>query len=626
MTLLLRHRWLPILVLVLVAATSMPGAARGTDPGPVRPDQFLADVKFLASDDLAGRGNGTPGLEKAAAFIADRFKRLGLEPGGDGGTWFQPFELVTGLKVGTANQLTLAGPGATLTLALGRQYYPLSYVPADDATRPAVMLGALPVVFAGFGISASALGYDDYKDVDVTGAAVLVFSHEPQENDPASRFDGRSPTVHASLINKAMAARAKGAKVLVVVQDPSHDRDEAGYASWAKDPQAEELGIPVLRVERAAALGALGRFDLDALARAIDTDLVPRSRVLDGVTVGYTETLQKERHTVRNVVGILRGHDRARADEAIVIGSHYDHLGLGGRHSMSPQLTGEVHNGADDNASGTSAMLEIARAAAASRAAFPRTLVFVAFAGEELGLLGSAHYVDAPAVPLERTVAMLNLDMVGRPRGRVLLSGLEVTPDYRPVVDDAGTGLGLEIRPFQEGAGVGSSDDTSFLLKKVPAIGFFSGFHEDYHRPTDDWQKIDPAGGTAVANLAYRIAQRIAARTDRPAVVAVEPAQGHGSPSAAPSGGGYGPYFGSVPDFGENAEGVKFAEGRENSPAAKAGLRKGDIMVSFDRQPMKTLYDFTYALRTKAPGDVVDVTVLRGAERGTVTVTLSSRP
>ncbi len=603
-------------LLLLVAAV---GAA---PTGPVRPEAFIADVKALASDELGGRGNGTPGLEQAARFIADHFKQIGLEPGGDDGTWFQPFELVTGLKVGTTNQLTIAGPRGAEHLVLGTDYYPLSMAGAAAATTA----GRVPVVFAGYGISAASLGYDDYAGVDVSGRAVLIFSHEPQENDAKSTFDGRSPTIYSSLINKAMAARSKGARVLIVIQDPTHDRDEANYAGWTKDPQAEDLGIPVLRAARADVLPALGSIDLDALARAIDKDLSPRSRVLDAVQVDYTEALEKDRRLVKNVVGVLGGSEPARADEAVVIGAHYDHLGLGGQHSMSPQLTGQIHNGADDNASGTAAMMEIARAAAADRQAFPRTLVFVAFAGEELGLLGSAYYLEDPAVPLERTVAMINLDMVGRPRGRVMVSGLDSTPDYRPVVDAAARSIRLEVKPFQEGAGVGSSDDTSFLLRKIPAIGFFSGFHEDYHRPTDDWDKIDAEGGAAIANLAFDIARQVASRRDRLTFVTVEAAQGHGSGTGAPSGGGYGPYFGSVPDFGESAEGVRFAEVREGSPAAKVGLRRGDVMVSFDRQPIKTIYDFTFALRNKAPGDEVEVTVLRGGARVTVTVMLGTRP
>jgi hypothetical protein len=296
---------------------------------------------------------------------------------------------------------------------------------------------------------------------------------------------------------------------------------------------------------------------------------------------------------------------------------------------MSPHLAGQVHNGADDNASGTAALIEIARAAAADRSRFPRTLVFVAFAGEELGLIGSAHYVNDPALSLDDTVAMLNLDMVGRPRGRILVSGLETAPAVEPDVKAAAAAVqGLEIKQFQEGAGVGSSDDTSFALKRIPAIGFFSGFHSDYHRPTDDWQDIDRAGAANVATLAYELAARLAARPDRPAYVAAVGPAGHGTAPAGDAGsvGGYGPYFGSVPDFGDADGGVKFAEVRENSPAAKAGLKAGDVLVEFGGKPIRTLYDFTYLLREREPGDEVEVKVMRGDQPLIVTVLLTTRP
>jgi Zn-dependent M28 family amino/carboxypeptidase len=201
-----------------------------------------------------------------------------------------------------------------------------------------------------------------------------------------------------------------------------------------------------------------------------------------------------------------------------VIGAHYDHVGLGGRLSVTPERTGEIHNGADDNASGTSSILEIARVAAAERSRFPRTLIFIAFAGEERGLLGSAHYVTSPTVPLENTVAMLNLDMVGRSNGSVDVSGLEAAPSLDDDFAAASRAVpGIETR--HEGPGAGRSDDSSFLDHRIPAINFFTGFHRDYHRPTDDWDKIDAPGTARVATLALEFAARIAERQSRPEFV-----------------------------------------------------------------------------------------------------------
>jgi hypothetical protein len=593
------------------------------------PEAYLKHVKYLASDELAGRGNGTKELEKAGDYIAAQFAAIGLKPGAPGGTWFQPFEIVTGLTIGQGNQLTVRTGTQRVGLELGRSYYPLSATSNDSARTVSYEINNVPLAFAGYGIDAKQHSYNDYANIDVKDKAVIVFSHEPQENDPDSKFAGRQLTRYSTLLEKAMTARNRGAKALLVVTDPTHDTNQGNYAGFAKDPQAENYGLPVLRIDRERVLPLLKAWELDALAKDIDRDLKPRSRDLPGAAVDYVEHLAKTRRKIRNVIGVLPGSDAVRAKEAVVIGAHYDHLGLGGRHSLSPELAGQIHNGADDNASGTAAVIEMARAASANRKRFPRTTVFVAFAGEEIGLLGSAQYVSHPAIPLAQTIGMINLDMVGRSQGNILLSGLDASPSLNADVDAAAkVASGLTVKRFQEGAGVGSSDDTSFAVKKIPALGFFSGFHSDYHRPGDDWQKIDAAGAVQVMTLAFELAARISEKAQRPEFVPVQSSHTPASSSGGDAGaiGGYGPYFGSVPDFGESDKGVKFAEVRETSPAGRAGLRGGDVMVEFDGKATNTLADFTFALRDKRPGDVVQVKVLRNGQPLTVMVTLSTRP
>jgi hypothetical protein len=338
---------------------------------------------------------------------------------------------------------------------------------------------------------------------------VLIFSHEPQETDANSPLNGNRPMPQTTVYKKAEAALTRGARLLIVVSDPTHMRDLGLYHAFDVAPDIDEAGLPLLRVRRDEIQPLLDSWSLDASARQIDRDLRPRSRLLKDATVEYTEYLARNRRTVRNVVGVLRGSDPARAREAIVIGAHYDHVGLGGRLSVTPERAGEIHNGADDNASGTASVIEIARAAIADRTRFPRTLIFVTFAGEERGLLGSAHYVRSSApVPITNTVAMLNLDMVGRSRGAVDISGLDNGPLKSDLMAAAQTLGGLEIK--QEGPGAGRSDDSSFIDAHVPAINFFTGFHADYHRPSDDWDKIDKAGTARVATLALEFAARLA--------------------------------------------------------------------------------------------------------------------
>jgi peptidase M28-like protein len=497
--------------LVLVAATTL---VRGEKE--IEPDTLLGHIKFLAADDLKGRGNGSEGLERAADYIADQFKSAGLQPGVNGG-WFQPFELNAGLSIGPTNTLSISARGRTVSFTLGTSYYPLAATGSDKT--PSAKLDQLPIVFAGYGLAVPQIGYDDYAHIDVAGKAVLIFTHEPQEHDASSRLNGMRAMPQTSLNAKAQLALSKGARMLIAVSDPTHRYDEGQFSLFKSDPDADDQGIPVLRVRRTEMQPLLDVWRLDAIARQIDMDLVPRSEVLAGATADYVESLSKNRRTVRNVVGILPGSDPARAREAIVIGAHYDHVGLGGRLSVTPDRVGEIHNGADDNASGTASIIEMARVAADERPRFPRTLVFIAFAGEERGLLGSAYYAGHATFPIENTVAMLNLDMVGRARGQVDISGLEASPSMEADLKAAsGTyGGGLEIK--RAGPGAGRSDDSNFIDRRIPAINFFTGFHADYHRPTDDWEKIDAAGTKRVATLALELAARLAERTTRPEFV-----------------------------------------------------------------------------------------------------------
>jgi hypothetical protein len=506
-------RKLFVAVALLVACSAYLGAE-------ITPDRLLGHIKFLASDELKGRGNGSEGLERAADYIAARFKDAGLEPGGKGGGWFQPFELIAGLTVGRANGLTIEQDGRRVRLALGAGYYPLAAPANENADVPSTSLNDLPLVFAGYGLVVPAMDYDDYASVDVNGKAVVILSHEPQERDPNSRFNGTRPMQQTTLQAKAAAARSRGARALLVVGDPTHQTDEANYGLFADDPDAENHGIPVLRISREQMKPFIDAWGLDNIARLIDGDLRPRSTMLRGATVDYIEHLARNRRTVRNVIGVIRGSDPARAREAIVIGAHYDHIGIGGRLSVTPELAGEIHNGADDNASGTAAIMEIGATIMQQRQRFPRTIVLIAFAGEERGLLGSAHYVTDPTVPVADTIAMINLDMVGRARGGVDVSGLELSPSMEEDLRAAAKAAGDELQIRRQGPGAGRSDDSSFIDRRIPAINFFTGFHPDYHRPGDDWDKIDAAGTQRVATLALELAARLAARSERPEFVA----------------------------------------------------------------------------------------------------------
>jgi hypothetical protein len=339
----------------------------------------------------------------------------------------------------------------------------------------------------------------------------------------------------------------------------------------------------------------------------------PQSFLLDGQRLIGRTDIERQEATVRNVIGILEG-SRPHADEAVVIGAHYDHLGSGGQGSAAPGST-EVHNGADDNASGTAALMEIARNLVAGRDQVGRTVIFIAFTGEERGLLGSAHYVQNPIVPLEKTVAMLNLDMVGRlDDNKLIVNGTGTAKEFDAWVDQLNERHGFEISKSE--GGFGPSDHTSFYAEEIPVLHFFSGLHPDYHKPSDDFQHLNIEGMRRIAEFVAAIARQIATAQARPIHVAV----GQERVAAGPTGTR--PYFGSIPQFPDPGDGYALSGVTPESPAARAGLKAGDKIVRLGEYKIGNLEDFDGALRKFNAGDRVDVEVVRDGQSMTLQVTL----
>lgn len=582
-----------------------------------RPDSYLRHVRYLASDDLKGRGNGTPELDRAAEYIADQFKMSGLQPSGDGGTYFQKFMVSPGSRLGTQNKLRIQAGSGFLDAELHRDFVPF-------AVGENVRLQG-EVIFAGYGITAEEYSYDDYRDLSVTDKLVLVLADEPREKEETAVFNGKEMTLYSREITKAINAKYRGARALLIVQDPLNHPDEAAdLPNRRAAEEVDELGICGIRITRAVAQKLLGgqNRSLLEIQKEIDAKLAPQSFAVAGVSAQVDLDVVRVRKEVRNVVGMLPATSAAGNGEIVILGAHYDHLGLGGRSSMAPQLIGQPHNGADDNASGTAGLIELAAALGADAAPRKRAYLLIAFAGEELGLLGSAYWANNPTLPVEKAIAMINMDMIGRAnRNQITVGGVGTSPDFLPILQSAASEAGLEARTTQ--AGHGSSDHTSFYVKNIPVLFFFSGLHADYHRPSDDWDKINAEGAAKVLDMVFRVATRLNSFESRPkfskidAPAPVGPARGGAS--------GYGSYFGSIPDMAEEVKGVKFADIRPESPAAKAGLKAGDTLVRFAGKEVSNLQDFTYLLRTHKPGDVVEVTVMREGKPLTVQVKLEVR-
>ncbi|MDP3773556.1 MAG: M20/M25/M40 family metallo-hydrolase [Gemmatimonadales bacterium] len=342
---------------------------------------------------------------------------------------------------------------------------------------------------------------------------------------------------------------------------------------------------------------------------------------LQAWTVGNTTGTRQagvDGRATKNVVGILRGSDPRLAGQDIVIGAHFDHLGLGPFGSLAPDSAGQVHNGADDNASGTAAVLEVARVLAATRPRLARTIVFVLFSGEEEGILGSAYYTDHPAMPMDSMLAMLNFDMVGRMRNnRLLALGSRTATEWDALLDSVNARAHLDVRA--SGDGWGPSDHASFFAKHRPVLHFFTDLHEDYHRPSDDWEKINADGIVAVADFAADLTRRLAARPSWLTFVDAPP------PAAPVAGTGERPYLGTIPDMTDEPGGVRLSGVRSGSPAEAAGLREGDVLTAIGDLAIANLQDFQNALVAHRPGDRVEVRFKRGDRTQTATVILGRR-
>jgi acetylornithine deacetylase/succinyl-diaminopimelate desuccinylase-like protein len=572
----------------------------------VNPLTYLEHVKFLASDDLRGRATGTPEAQRSAKYIAAQFKKMGLKP--VAGSYYQYFTVTTQSRI---------APSTRFSYSIGGVSHDLKLKDTFQVVGPSAS-GAFsgPVVFAGYGITAPEYQYDDYAGIDVKDKVVLIFRSEPQQNDDKSKFAGRNDTSHAQLVNKGINAKMHGAKAVVLV-NPMFARTDDPLDTFSQS--AGQAGIPFVQIKADLAesfFQAAGKTSRE-IGEAIDKDLQPRSFALpDTVRVDSDIEVQHEHRQTANVTGYKPG----TTDEYIVIGAHYDHLGLGDNHSLGK--IGEIHHGADDNASGTAGVLELARWFA-KQPKQKRGILFLTFTGEELGLLGSAYYVGHPELPLEKAAAMINMDMIGRIReGKVYLAGSGTGANFKDLIGQLKGKYDFQL-DLSETAGYGSSDHTSFTTKQVPVLFFFSGLHGDYHKPSDTWDKIDAPHAAKLLDLVADLATRLVSDPDRPQYVRVEPPA---MPRGASGGSsGYGPYFGSIPDFAELPKGVRFADIRAGSPAEKAGLKPGDILVEFDSKTIANLYDYTYALRTKKPGDEVRVKVVRSGETIEAKVLLTER-
>ncbi|MFQ5510861.1 MAG: M28 family peptidase [Candidatus Krumholzibacteriia bacterium] len=598
-------------------------ATRAGGPSPaLAAVDMRSDVEYLASDELEGRLTGSKGTRLAAAYIVERFKELDLEPLGDDGGYLQEFPFTSGVKViPGGNRLAVSTGGTKTSFELDRDFRPLAFSSNETVEGE--------VVFAGYGLSVPGEGkggYDSYAGLDVKDKIVLVLRYVPEDVDMERRQELNH---YSGLRYKAMLARERGARALLVVSGPN-------------SPNAGEL-IPIRfdqsladsRIVTASVSGRTAGTILAAAGKTLQevqsgldvenphfegTFAVPNTRV------SVTASLEKKKKSGNNVVGLLPAPRRGRRDRAyIAIGAHYDHIGRGKIGSLAGKgEEGMVHNGADDNASGTATVLELAAALVEARRArpkeFKRGMIFALWSGEELGVIGSSFFVDHPPVALRDIAAYINFDMVGRLRdNKLTLQGVGSSKSWRPAVERRNVAAGFDL-VLQEDPYL-PTDVTAFYPEQIPILSFFTGSHEDYNRPSDDAATLNYDGMERVARFAYDLCMDLVSGTRRPDYAKVERSReqtgGRGSLRA---------YLGTIPDYAsDDVEGVKLSGVRDGGPADVAGLRGGDIIVEFGGQKIANIYDYTYALDAVKIGQPVVVVVLRGSARVTLTVIPEAR-
>jgi len=578
-------------------------------------------IEYLSSDKLEGRRTGDAGATEAASYIAEQFQKTAkLRPGQamtHGASYLQGFPYISGVTLGADNSLRLAQG----LMEVGVNWMPLGYSPNAE-------IPATSIVFAQFGVTAPDANYDDYKGRDVRDKIVVIFDNTPDAGNPHSAF------ARFDIHTKANIAKDKGARAIILIaEDSDFKSDRLSRLSY--DRTLGETAIPVVGISRSVAVKILSQKD-DSQLKGLEAGLPPpptgpNEEIRAAPTAAIKVNLTKKQVNASNVIGILEGSDPQLKDEAIIIGAHYDHLGHGGSGSLAANST-EIHHGADDNASGTTAVIELARMF--SREKRPkRTLIFMTFAGEEEGLLGSKFYVNNPAWPLEKTIAMINLDMVGRlNENKLTIGGIGTATEWNDLIQAANNptvrlgqtdslfgNINKHNDPVKSNDtalfalqlnqdGFGPSDHSSFYGKNIPVLFFFTGTHTDYHKPSDTADKINYLGLQRIILLVGDIARSLAQSPTRPTYAVAKSSGQMGQVRLSVS-------LGTIPSYGDTTDGMILDGVRDNSPASKAGLKAGDKIIKLAGKDVRNAMDYTYVLGSMKPGEEYEVELIRGTER-----------
>ena len=578
-------RNLPVLVILLLFS------CQGSSQVTIK--ELQEHIKYLSSDSLKGRLTGSPGDSLAAEYIKSKFLSYGLIPlTGDG---FQRFKVTKRVVAGKANALSVNG---------------INYVVGKDFTPPAFSSNAelkSVVVFTGYGfnISSDSLKWNDYNDLDVKGKWVLILRGDPETDNSKSKFIPFSADRDKALLAKDMGA-AGVLMVSGVGLDPQDNFDPLSTEGYSVD-------IPVLKIKREVAdvILSSSKNTIAVLEKKLNDTRKPFSFLTKSMVDGKSEIVRELANT-RNVVMLLPGEDPKLKDEYIILGAHFDHLGMGGPGSGSRALdTIGIHHGADDNASGVAMMLELAEKFAKTKGSHKRSILCIAFTGEEEGLLGSKHFTDDPVINLSKVNAMINLDMVGRlnETNNLQISGVGTAAGLKNLVY-AKTDTSV-IKLTLSNEGYGPSDHSSFYGKNIPVLFYFTGAHMDYHTPTDTWEKINYKGMVEISDLIFSMSKELASSDIRLQFKEAGP-----KAQAVQYGRGKGVTLGIMPDFaGVVKNGLRADFVTPGKPAALGGMQKGDIITFINGKPVNNIQDYMFRMSQLKHGETISVEVLRNDKK-----------
>ena len=564
------------------------------DPGSaeIMTYEILEHIKYLSSDKLEGRFPGSEGSKKAIKYISKNWEAQGVLPAGTK-KYEQPFSYISKVSLGNRNILRVRNSKSRYKIK--KDFIPIGWSGNGNIDDK--------VVFVGYGFDIDdSLSWNDYINVNVKNKWVLMFLNGPDGNSPHSPYG-----YHKKLYNKVIAARDRGVGGILFMEREEKENNKLKPLVYRQS--ASSAGLPIIQITHAVANNIINDKDktVTDLRSKIDQELASFSFELDR-KVSARVNLKFEKETATNVIGFIEGSDPILNKEYIIVGAHYDHLGYGGHMSgsLNPDSM-QIHNVADDNASGIAGILELSHKLMMNKKLLGRSIIAICFDAEEKGLLGSKFYTQTPTKDLEQTAIMINMDMIGRLNEKpITVGGVGSAKTLSETIEVVQKNHTLKIDKNISGMDFGRSDHASFYREDIPVLFFFTGAHQDYHKPSDDWDKIDYQGEKEVLNFVYDLIVQLSTNKEKPIFTEIA---NDNSDNQSPS---FNVTLGVIPSYGSQKIGMEIdGISRKNGPADKAGIKKGDIIIEINNKKIRNIYDYMARLAELNSGDKIIVKIIR---------------